>query len=93
MNEQEIRIDVKRYESGSLRAFADVLFSSPYGEFTLRGFRVVQKADAGPWVAFPSNSFTKDGKVVNRPIIEAGPGFKRRIAEAVLAAYRQEKGT
>ncbi len=87
MDNQGIRVDLKEFERGNLKAFADVTIPSALGELTLKGFRVICKDGAAPWVGFPTSSYTKDVKIVNKPVLELASGVKRQISEAVLAEF------
>jgi DNA-binding cell septation regulator SpoVG len=87
MDKQQITVELRLFESGSLKAYADVTLPSELGEITVKGFRVIAKDGNAPWVAFPTNSFTKDGKFVDRPLLEVGRTLKRQIAEEVLAEF------
>lgn len=89
MIEQNIVVDVKLYERGSLKAFADVTISSPLGEITVKSFRVIQKDEQAPWVGFPTSSYTnKDGRTVNNQIIETSKVLKRKLTDLILAEYK-----
>ena len=89
MNEFRILVELRRMERGNLKAFADVTIPSELGEITLRGFRVVQKGGEEPWVAFPSSSYTKNGQIINKTIIEVSRGLKRQIVDAVMAEFKR----
>lgn len=88
MNDLEMTIELRLMNRGNLKAFADITFPSALGEITVRGFRVVQKEGQEPWVAFPSSSYTKDGKIVNNPILEVSRGLKQKVTVAVLTRYK-----
>lgn len=84
MSEQNIIVELKLYEKGSLKAFADVTFE----DLTVKGFRVIQKDGEGAWVGFPTSSYTKDGKVINVQIIEPSRSLKKKICDLILAEYQ-----
>jgi hypothetical protein len=88
----KLTVDVRLFERGTLQAFADVTFPSALGELTLKGFRVLQKEGEGAWVAFPSSSYTKEGKIINSPLLVVGGSLKKHLADAVLAAFKVAKG-
>src|SRR5262249_54256756 len=88
MATDKIVVELRRHESGKLKAFADVVLPSTLGEITVRGFRVVQDDGAAPWVAFPTTSYMKAGERVNKQIVEVGRSLKAQIADAVLAEFR-----
>lgn len=91
MNEQNVLLDMKLYESGSLKAFVNVTIPSELGELTLRGFRVIQKDENAPWVAFPSSRYTnKDGKEVNDPFLETSKIVKRKLEDLILEEYKDK---
>ena len=87
MADEQCIVTIHRYESGQLKAFADVTLPTPLGEITLRGFRVVEKPGHPPWVAYPATSYQKDGKPKFKDMIDAPQGTKRRLAQAILAEY------
>ena len=91
MIEQNVLVEMKLYESGSLKAFVDVTIPSELGELTLRGFRVVQQDTAPAWVAFPNSRYTnKDGKLITAQILETSKTVKRRLADLILDEYRRK---
>jgi DNA-binding cell septation regulator SpoVG len=92
MSESKLIVEVKKMERGNLKAFADVTLPTEFGEVTLRGFRVIQKDEQPTWVALPSSSYTKDGKIVNSPLLEVSRNLKRQITDAVLAEYHKASG-
>ena len=84
-------VDVRVMEKkGSLKAFADVTFPTEIGEITAKGFRVISKEGNTPWVALPTNSYQKDGKYVNTPIIETSKLTTKRLPEMVLEEYKKK---
>lgn len=92
MDEPTLTVEVKKMDRGQLKAFADVTLTTPLGEITLRGFRVVQKDEQPAWVALPTSSYTKDGKIVNSPLLEVTRNLKRQLTDAVLAEYHKASG-
>lgn len=78
---------VKLFERGQLRAFVDVTIALPCGEMTILGFRVIQNGSKAPWVAYPSISYQKDGKNINKPIVETTRAMQPVLAQMVLDAY------
>jgi DNA-binding cell septation regulator SpoVG len=80
-------ITIYLHESGPLKAFADVALQTPYGEIILKGCRIVQKAGQAPWVGFPTISYVKGGQTKYKDLIETSQVTKRKLAEAILAAY------
>lgn len=93
MNEQIIIVELKVFEKGSLKAFADVTITSLIGEITVKGFRVIQKDGEAPWIGFPSNSYIKNGKTVNNQIIETSKSLKRKLTDLILAEYKRATET
>jgi DNA-binding cell septation regulator SpoVG len=87
MGDLRIAVDIKRLERGQLRAFCDVTLSFEHGELTLKGCRVIQKDGQEPWVAFPTNSYEKDGKTINKPVLEFSQTLRRQIITAILFEY------
>jgi len=92
MSSDRIVVELRLYDSGKLKAFADVTITTPLGEITVRGFRVVQDGAAAPWVAFPTTSYMKAGARINKQIVEVGRSLKAQVVEAILAAFRQASG-
>ena len=82
-----LHVDVRHTRTGNIKAYADVTVPTALGEITLKGFRVVQKDGQAPWVGFPNSTYTKNGKAVTRPFLEAREALLRQIAEAILAQY------
>lgn len=91
MNEKEMIIEMRRYESGKLKAFVDLTLFTSYGELTLKGFRIIQDEQRGPWVAFPSHVYEKDGNRVNKPLIEMSRSMRRTVTEAVLDQFKNNQ--
>ena len=84
-------VDVRIMDKeGSLKAFADVTFPTEIGEITAKGFRIISKEGNAPWVALPTNSYQKDGKYVNNPIIEASKLTAKRLADMILEEYNKK---
>lgn len=89
MDIREITIELKKLNnSKSLKAFADVSFSTSHGEITLKGFRVIQKDENPMWIAFPSSSYkNKEGNMVNAPFLEVSKAFKKELTDLILKEY------
>ena len=87
MENVKLRVDVRLVNHGKLRAFADVTIPSALGDITVLGFRVIREDGKKPWVGFPSNSYPKNGQVVNKKVLDISGRAKREIAEAVLLEY------
>jgi hypothetical protein len=92
MNEESITIDLRLFDRGNLKAFADITIPSMLGEITVRGFRVIQKDGKVPWVGFPAISYIKNGKTVNNPILEVPKKLQLQIAKQVLAEFQRASG-
>ena len=87
MADEQIFVTIHRYESGQLKAFADVTLLTSLGEITIRGFRILQKPEQPPWVAYPATSFQKDGQPKFKNLIDAPQGTQRRLAQIILAEF------
>jgi DNA-binding cell septation regulator SpoVG len=87
MGDLKMTTEMKRIQRGQLRAFCDVTLSFEHGELTLKGCRVIQKDGQEPWIAFPTNSYEKDGKTINKPVLEFSQTLRRMITTAILAEY------
>jgi DNA-binding cell septation regulator SpoVG len=85
----EISVEVKIYERGSLKAFADVTIQTAMGEMTLKGFHVIKKEGQPEWVAFPSSSYVKDGKKVNNQFLEVSKTVKKKLVDAIMAQFEK----
>jgi hypothetical protein len=84
----QLTVDLRLFVRGTLKAFADVTFPTAVGgELTVLGFRIVQKDGEGPWVAFPTSSYIKEGKPVNSPLLQISGSLKKHLTDAVLAAF------
>ena len=90
MVDEQIVVSIHLYQSGQLRAFADVTLLTTLGEVTIRGFRVVQKAeDQPPWIALPATSYKKNGDTKFKDLLDMSQATRRKLAEAILAKYRR----
>jgi DNA-binding cell septation regulator SpoVG len=87
MNETKLIVELKQYKGDSLKAFADVTLCLAEGDFTLKGFRVIHQSGKEAWVAFPETSYTKDGKQVNKRIVEASKALNKKICDLILEEY------
>lgn len=87
MTDEQIVVSIHLYQSGQLKAFADVTLHTTLGEITIRGFRVVHKPDQAPWIAFPATSYQKDGKTKFKDLLDTPQATHRKVAEAILAEF------
>jgi DNA-binding cell septation regulator SpoVG len=92
-NEPEVTVRVKLLERGQLRAFADVTIAFSSHELTLLGYRIVQKDGQPPWIALPSSSYQKEGKPVNKKLVECSRKLNQTIQEAILLEYELARST
>jgi len=92
MEDARITVELKPFESGALKAFADVSISSGLGEITLKGFRVVQKPEQDPWVGLPTISYIRAGQTVNKPLLELSATLRRDIVQAILVKFKASNG-
>ena len=81
MSEQPVNVMIRQHESGQMKAFADVTVMTQCGELTIRGFRVIQKSELAPWVAFPSTSFEKGGQTKYKDLIDTSQTTRRKLVE------------
>lgn len=89
-----ISVHIRSFENGKgLKGFADVTFRTEAGELTICGFCIRQRDGEAPWVGFPASSYLKDGKQVNKPILEVGRLLRKTVEDAILDAYKLLKGT
>ncbi len=84
-----ITLEIKLIYSGQLRAFVDVIFSTPFGEIKVLGFRVLANRGSGYWVAFPSITYLKNGKSINKALIEVPLSLKSKLADLILRQFEQ----
>lgn len=89
MADEQIVVSLHLFESGQLKAFADVTLLTSLGEITIRGFRVVQNADQQPWVAFPRTSYQKNGETKSKDLLDMLQAMHRKLADAILAEYKR----
>ena len=90
-NETEVAVRVKLLERGQLRAFADVTISFSGHELTVLGFRIVQKDGQAPWIALPTSSYQKEGKPVNKKLMECSRKLNQTIQETILQEYERAR--
>ncbi|HEV8337618.1 MAG TPA: hypothetical protein VGR67_14490 [Candidatus Polarisedimenticolia bacterium] len=88
MDYKVIQVDMRRFEQGTIKAYADVTISTAIGEVTIKGFRVVSKNGEAPWVGFPNITYSKNGQTVKKAVLDLRSGVKRRIEEAVLLEFK-----
>lgn len=88
-NEPEVTVRVKLLERGQLRAFADVTISCSGHELTVLGFRIVQKDGQLPWIASPTSSYQKEGKPVNKKLVQCSRKLNQTIQETILLEYER----
>lgn len=87
MESGKLRVDLRVVNLGKLKAFADVTIPSALGDITVLGFRVIREDGKNPWVGFPSNSYPRDGRIINKRLLDVSGRAKREIAQAVLSEY------
>jgi DNA-binding cell septation regulator SpoVG len=86
---EEIIVDVKSIQtSNSMKGLADVTLILESGELTISKIRVMQ-GSSGLWVAFPQESYKKDGETKYVPIVLPSKRLERVIEGRVLDAYRK----
>lgn len=90
-SEPEVTVRIKLLERGQLRAFADVTIAFIGHELTVLGFRIIQKDNQVPWVALPTSSYQKEGKLVNKKLVECSRKLNQIIQEAILQEYEQAR--
>lgn len=90
-NELEVIVHVTPLERGQLKAFADVTISFSGHELTVLGFRIVQQDGQAPWIGFPTSSYQKDGKPVNKKLVEYSRILHQIIQERILQEYERAR--
>ena len=88
-----VKVNVKVFEKGQLKAFVDITVCFGDHEITLLGYRVIQNGDQQPWIASPTSSYQKDGKSVNKKIVELSRKLDQIIKTKILVAYASERGS
>ena len=93
MKVSEIRV-WKVNSTGSLKAKADVAFVTDLGEFSVKGFRVVQAPAKGAFVAPPQEKYQdKSGKAAYKDILWLGQSLQQALYTRILDAYNRELGS
>ncbi len=83
----DIRVlKIKKIEKGALQAFVDV----EIGQVQIKGFRVVKQPDQSAWVSVPQTEYVKNGEKRYANLIELPDDLKRKVQDAVLAAWERE---
>ncbi len=83
----EIRVlKIKKIEKGALQAFVDVQI----GQVQIKGFRVVKQPDQSAWVSVPQTEQVKSGEKRYFNLIELPNDLKRKVQDAVLAAWEDQ---
>jgi DNA-binding cell septation regulator SpoVG len=80
----EIRISSR---PGPVKAYADIQIQTADGILHEKGYAVIQKDGASPFIGFPSRPGNTPGKFF--PIIDAEGDIRKEIFDAILAAYRK----
>ncbi len=91
--EQKISTYVKIQEKwGGVKGQAWITIELPIGELTIKYFKIIQKDNEEPWVAFPQISFKskESGEYVNLNIIETTSRLHDEISEAILTKYQEK---
>lgn len=75
---------IKHVDFGSMRALVSVQF----GDFEIRGFKVIDQGNGRPWVAPPSREITREGKKEYYDIVRIlDEKTKKEFNDWVLEAY------
>jgi len=80
-------LKIKKIEKGALQAFVDV----EIGQVQIKGFRVVKQPDQSAWVSVPQTEYVKNGEKRYANLIELPDGLKRKVQDAVLAAWEKQE--
>ena len=83
---QITNISIRKYSSGSLRGFADVIFDNGYME--LKGFSVFENSD-GQWINVPSNQ-DRNNKTKYFKSVTLCEELMDEVSNAILNAYNDE---
>lgn len=75
---------------GALKAYVSVKI----GPLTIHDFRVIKQADQDAWISVPQKSWnTPQGERKFSPLLELPAEWKQPLADAVIAAWRDEMET
>ena len=81
-------INVRQFDSGSLRASADVQL----GDILIKGFRVVQQPNQRAWISPPQREWVdENGKKHFAPIVTLSGRLKAEVEAVLLSAWNEEK--
>jgi hypothetical protein len=89
IDQKDFSVEVTKVDFGSLQAFADLTIRAEAGEVTVKGFRVVHQKGKDAWVALPQTSYLKDGKTINKTVLELPKVLESRVKEAILLGYEE----
>jgi len=96
MGADSIKVTLRMVRNvGPVKAIAHVTVPTLFGSITLRWFRVVELDTATVWVGFPSITYLRDGRPVNRAVVILPVPFRQQVQNAILeklAEVRQEEG-
>ncbi len=89
--QNQLIIDMRLDDSpNAIKAQADLTFVSKYGEFTIYGFKVIQKDDKPFWVAMPEVRYKgEDGEYKGVKKISVSKLFSNRISEMIISKYKE----
>ena len=92
-DEGDFFAEIRKVDWGKVKAVGDVTFRLKSGdELTAFGFRIIQLSEKEkPWVALPQSSYLKDGETKNRQLLDLSRSLKKRLTDAILAAYESLK--
>lgn len=79
------------FESGILRAFADVTFKTDLGPVTIRRFKVLQNKSGAVWVAFPQSQFQTGNSTRFAELIRADEDVEGLLRTQILNAYQAHR--
>jgi hypothetical protein len=82
----EIRL---RNRPGAVKAYADIQIQTDGGILQEKGYAVIQKDGAAPFIGFPSRPGSIPGKFF--PIVDAEGEIRTMIFNAILAAYKKSQ--
>ena len=94
MENEDLRVDIKFVDSGQIKAFADLTVMCSHGEITINGFRVIQGEGQSPWVALPTSTYTQNGAVKRKQLLDVTRKTRQRLAEEILRKFEEQgRGT
>jgi DNA-binding cell septation regulator SpoVG len=85
------RVNLRRLDSGSLKAAVEVTLETEVGPITLQGFKVIHEDGKGPWVSVPTREYVRDDSKHYQKLVDLSKPAARAIFGAILEAYAEQQ--